>query len=250
MSWDQYSETPASNYLTGYFLTGMAPSSVKVAGSDIMADLAQFMSMPTSGGSANAQTITNTRQFGALFTGMWAVFVPGNTNTGSMTLAVDGLAAKNVFCNGAAALAGQVVSGIPAYCRYDGTQWQLVNPQRSTGSFTATLATGLTTTPSGTLNYAIEPSGKLVNCWNSSAITGTSNATGMTITGIPAAIVSTTNHSPLCKMEDNGGAILASITTNSTTWTVGAGTTLSATGFTSTGTKGIINVFVASWPLD
>lgn len=129
MSWDQYSETPASNYITGYFLTGMAPSSVKVAGSDIMADLAsRFAAMHTATGTANAQVVTQTRQWASLVNGLELVFLPVAANTGATTLAVDGLAAKNIFVNGAACVGGELKVGVPAWVKYDGTQFNLLIP--------------------------------------------------------------------------------------------------------------------------
>jgi transposase len=252
MSWDQYSQTPASNDLSGYFQTGMAPSKVKNAGWDIMADLAQFMSLPTSSGTANAQTVTNTRQFGALFTGMRQRFIPGNTNTGAVTLAVDGLTAKNIFAAGAAAIAGMLQSGVPADVVYDGTQWQLLNPQRGTGSFTATLATGLTTTPTGTLNYAVLADGKTAQLWCNSAITGTSNTTSMGVSGFPSIIQSANSHgTSVSILTDSGVNIAGSFRgTNTGTWTAQAGGSQSSAGFTNTGTKGIAAGFWTTLSLD
>lgn len=240
MSFDLYNQTPASNDQVNYFQTGMAPSKVKNAGWDIMADLAQFMSLPTSGGTANAQTITNTRACGAWFTGMWVCWVPNLTNTGSMTIQPDGLAAKNVFANGAAVLAGQVVSGIPAIGRYDGTQVQLVNPQRSTGSFTITL-TGMTGTTTGTTNYAIGPDGKTTSVWFVNSILGTSNANTMTGTGVPAVLTASVNRLYTLRLEDNSVGVLGCISTvNSTTWTFGQSVPGGTGGFTSSGTKGVV----------
>lgn len=239
MSWDQYNQTPASNDLSGYFATGMRPSAVKNAGWDIMADLAQFMSLPTSGGTANAQTVTNTRQFGALFTGMTQWFIPGNTNTGAVTLAIDGLTAKNVFANGVAAIAGMLVSGVPALVKYDGTQWNLLNPQRSTGSFTITL-TGMTGTTTGTINYAILPDGRTVYIWVAANITGTSNSTSMTGTGIPPILSPTTSKRIYCMVQDNSSATGFNgnvLTGTSTTWTFGNSAV--GAGFTSSSTKGM-----------
>lgn len=243
MSLDQWSQTPASNDLANYFQTGMAPSKVKNAGWDVMADACTVISngsMPTSGGTANVQTITNTRAYGALFIGMWAVFVPVATNTGAMTLQVDGLAAKNVFCNGAAAIAGQVISGIPAMCRYDGTQWQLINPQIVQASFTLTVATGLGTTPTGTINYKVFQDGKGFQVWADNSITGTGSGTTMTFTGIPAVLVHTNSKRYAVIYTDNGSVLAqwGSLDTGtSTTWTAGA--TSRTGGFTATSTRGI-----------
>ena len=239
MSIDQYSETPASNYITGYFLTGMAPSSVKVAGSDIMADLAsRFAALHTSGGTTTAYTVTQTRQFGALVKGLEIVWLPNATNTGAATLAPDGLTAKNIFANGAAVLAGQIVLNIPAHCKYDGTQWQLLNPQRSAGSFTLTL-TGMTGTVTGTVNYAILADSTTIFIGIGSAITGTSNATTMTGTGIPASLATASgNYRATLLGVDNGVNNTLNVSAlNSTTWVFTYSSAIAV--FTGSGTKGI-----------
>lgn len=246
MSFDQYSETPASNYITGYFLTGMAPSSVKVAGSDIMADLAsRFAAMHTTGGTATAYTVTQTRQFQSLVNGLEIIVLPNATNTGAATFAPDGLAAKNIFTNGVAAIAGMIVQNVPAYLKYDGTQWNLLNPQRATGSFTITL-TGMTGTTTGTINYDIKPDGKTWSAWAAAAITGTSNSSAMTGTGIPAILTNTTDKEYYCPLVNGGGTAQGGIRTGtSTTWTfcMNSSGAIGPTNFGSSGSKGISQRF-------
>lgn len=250
MSRDQWSQTPASNDLSGYGQTGMAPSKVKNAFWDVMADLTVDASLPTSAGTANAQTVTNTRQFAALFTGMYQWFLPGFTNTGAVTLAVDGLAAKNIFANGVAAIAGMLATNVPALVKYDGTQWNLINPQRSTGSFTITL-TGMTSATTGTVNYAISQDGKTVIAWVPSQIAGTSNTNSMTGTGVPNAIKSVTDHGPQILLEDAGGGVFSYFTgSNTNTWTFNKGTS-GASGFTNSGLKGIVAaITIQAYTLD
>jgi hypothetical protein len=129
MSIDQYSATPASNDLANYFETGMRPSAVKNAGWDIMADLASYMvSLPAASGTANALTAANGRPFGALTAGLLQVLNPTAVNTGPATFAPDGLAAEPIFTNGAALAGGEMQPGVPAALKYDGTQWNLLNP--------------------------------------------------------------------------------------------------------------------------
>lgn len=244
MSWDQYSETPASNYISGYFLTGMAPSSVKVAGSDIMADLAsRFAAMHTTGGTANAQTLTQTRQLASLVNGLELIVLPGFTNTGAMTFAPDGLAAKNVFANGAAAIAGMWVLNVPAHIKYDGTQWNLLNPQSSTGSYTGT-GTGLTTSPTATISYRITSDGKFCTIVVPIGITGTSNAATFTITGGPSVINSNATFSSacMCYVEDNGtanqlGCLFPPNISSSGTIVLGKGIGYNGGGFTGSAVK-------------
>jgi hypothetical protein len=136
MSIDQYSATPASNDLSNYFQTGMRPSAVKNAGWDIMADLASYsVSLPTAGGTANALTAINGRPFGSLVAGLLQILNPGASNTGPATFAPDGLTAEAVFTNGAALAGGELQPGVPAFLKYDGTQWNLLNPQIASKNF-------------------------------------------------------------------------------------------------------------------
>lgn len=241
-SLSDYSQTPASNDMANYFQTGMAPSKVKNAGWDIMADMADYIvGGYTSGGTANAQTLTQTRPLTALVAGLRLTFIPGFTNTGAMTFAPDGLTAKNVFANGVAAIAGMVVLNVPATLVYDGTQWNLMNPQRSTGSFTLTL-TGVTS-GSGTVNYSIGTDGKTIYGWVTADITGTSNATSFGGTGLPTNLQLITHALYiLVRVMDNGaiqGTPGVMSITNSGTVTFYKD--LNATGWTSTGTKGFAN---------
>lgn len=253
MSLDQWSQTPASNDLPGYGNTGMRPSLVKNGFWDTMADVCQVIgtgSLPTSGGTANAQTITNTRQVAAWFPGMWVCWVPGFTSTAAMTISPDGLAAKNVFANGAAALAGMVVANVPAVGRYDGTQVNLINPQRSTGSFTLTYATGFGTTPTVTINYAILPDGKTAEVWCVNGQTNTSTTTGFTGTGVPSILTPANEKRVTFQMEDatTYAASGRLATGTSTTWTFYNG--LVATSWTASGTKGILLGAYTSFSLD
>ncbi len=233
MSIDQYSASPASNDLANYFQTGMRPSAVKTAGWDIMADLKDNLwAWPTVGGTANAITLTNQRTVGGTnpFNGEMHWFIPTAANTGAATLKVDSQTnAKNVFAYGAALLGGELQPNVPALVKYDGTQWQLLNPQDATGSFTITL-TGFTTTVAGLINWRIVK-GKTVYFWYTSSINGTSNSGGMTGTGIPVAIQPATlkRISPAA-IQDNGTGVAGNIQIpgGSSTWTFGNSFTNSA----------------------
>lgn len=86
----------------------------------------------TSGGSANAQTLTIANMPGTVPTGVPIRFVPGASNTGATTLTIaGGSGAKSVFkptaagpvaLSGGELIAGQVVEVI-----YNGTQYQIVS---------------------------------------------------------------------------------------------------------------------------
>lgn len=130
MSIDQYSHTPNSNDLTGYFRTGMRPSAVKTAGWDIMADLASYVvALPAAAGTATAITVANGRPFGSLVTGLMQILNPTLANTGAATFAPDGLTAAPIFTGGAALGGGEMQPNIPVMLKYDGTNWNLLNPQ-------------------------------------------------------------------------------------------------------------------------
>ena len=58
-------------------------------------------------------------------------------------------------------------------------------PQQTSGSFTGTI-TGCTTSPTGTINWV--KSGHMVSLYVTSNISGTSNSTTLTLTGLPSAL--------------------------------------------------------------
>lgn len=117
----------------------------------------------------------------------------------------------------------------------------------ASGTFTGTL-TGVTGTVTGTFHYTIVGNICTVSLANSANVSGTSNATSMTVTGLPAACQPATQN-PLVPVfvEDNGVGVLAvaSIAPGSGTITflkaVVSGTAVgfSSVGFTSSGTKGL-----------
>lgn len=118
--------------------------------------------------------------------------------------------------------------------------WVCSDPSRVTGSFTITL-TGFGSNPTGTINYSIGQDGKTVFVWAASAITGTSNATTMTGTGIPSAIQPVTAKYQPIRLSDNGGGTGGSvqIAAASGTWTFGVNFGNAGGAFTGGGSKGI-----------
>jgi hypothetical protein len=238
MSLDQYSQTPASNDLPGYGNTGMRPSLVKNAFWDVMADSAQqFLGLPTSGGTANAQTITNTRQIAALVTGYGQWFIAGNTTTAAFTVAIDGTAAKSVFFNGAAATLG-VIAGQAYYIKFDGTNYNISFISRVTGSFTGQGVGWAATAPSATMNYVILPDGTTIYTYLPQ-FTGVSNSASTSITGMPASIQPTTGFARENYIVDSGSVGPGSISIAAGTNTIlfGKGSNYGTGGFTTTGAK-------------
>lgn len=114
----------------------------------------------------------------------------------------------------------------------------------SSGSFTGTL-TGYAAGPTGTVTYRIfgnsAGTGKVCILNVATAITGTSNANTLTMTGLPAACQPTIQTDVQVLVTDNGGVVngRASIAASGSTVTFSMGSPLSATGFTASGTKAL-----------
>lgn len=83
-----------------------------------------------AGGTANAQTLTPNPAITSYIAGQRFVFVPVATNTGATTLAISGLATKNIYkvsSTGPIALTGgELVANNIIIVVYDGTQFQIV----------------------------------------------------------------------------------------------------------------------------
>jgi hypothetical protein len=100
----------------------------------------------TGGGTANAQTVACTPANQTLVN-MTVRWKPSVANTAATTLGVDGLTVKNLTKCGTTALAsGDLTTAAVATATYDGTQFQLLNPQAATcgaaaGSLTPTSVT-------------------------------------------------------------------------------------------------------------
>jgi hypothetical protein len=85
----------------------------------------------------NTITATATPTLTAYATGSIYSFIAANTNTGAVTLSIDGLTAKSVTKNGSVALsAGDIQSGKMMLVEYDGTAFQLINNIVYGGSIT------------------------------------------------------------------------------------------------------------------
>lgn len=85
----------------------------------------------TTGGAANVQTASLTPALAAYTAGLVVEGIPGFTNTGPMTLNINGLGAKNVFLSNLALVGGEVRINEPAKFLYDGTQFQIISGTRA-----------------------------------------------------------------------------------------------------------------------
>ena len=83
----------------------------------------------TSAGAGNAYTVTPPNSRASDASGDEVVFIADKTNTGAVTLNVDGNGAQSlVSAEGSALVAGDITSGITYVARYDlaNTRWQLI----------------------------------------------------------------------------------------------------------------------------
>jgi len=114
------------------------------------------------------------------------------------------------------------------------------------GTFTGTL-TGMTSTTTGTFHYAIVGNICTVSLANATNVSGTSNSTTLTMTGLPAVCQPATQQPIIpCLVEDNGiGYMALAFVQQSGTVTFykqvvsGSSITLSANAFTASGAKGM-----------
>lgn len=96
----------------------------------------------TTTGTATALVLTLAATPDALVKGERYAFFASQTNTGAMTLNVNGLGAKSILQqDGAALAAGQIVSGSAVAVIYDGTNFRLEN-YISNPKFTGTVSAG------------------------------------------------------------------------------------------------------------
>ena len=166
--------TPTANItLGGYKITNLAAATAA-------ADAVRFSQLQSGSTStyitaAGADTITGTvtPTLTAYATGQQFSFVAAGTNTTAVTLNIDGVGVKAVTRAGTTALAaGDILTGQVAIVEYDGTQFQLLDPNAFTNlRVSGTLGvTGVTTlTGAATLSAALTYGGVTLT----NAVTGT-----------------------------------------------------------------------------
>ena len=152
--------TPTANIPMGTFkLTGLGAGTAAT-------DAAQYGQLQAGATTIAVVTGTDTLTgtltpaITAYATGNLFSFVAANTNTGAATIALNGLAAKNITKTGTTALAaGDIVSGRVYLIEYDGTRFQLLNPSASSVASFSAGSTGFT--PSSATTGAVTLAGTL-----------------------------------------------------------------------------------------
>jgi hypothetical protein len=141
--------TPTNNIpMGGFKITGLGAGTVgtdAVRLSQLQAGTSQLLAVS----GTDTLTALGTPTVTAYATGNLFYFVAAATNTTSVTLNVDGLGAKAVTRHGSTALvAGDILTGEVCLVVYDGTRFQLLNPD----SYTNLNVSGNLTLNGGTTN--------------------------------------------------------------------------------------------------
>lgn len=146
-----WSETAGSNSATppDGFPEGQSASSLNNSAREIMSAIKRDWNLRggvyTTGGTANAQTITPTVDPAAYAAGMvYRLIIGGGlTNTGATTLKVGGLATRAIVdANGDALIGGELQPTMYAELIDNGTHLRLLSEFRKRGAWTPTLTAG------------------------------------------------------------------------------------------------------------
>jgi len=166
---------------------------------------------------AGTDTITGTvsPSLTAYTAGQIFSFVVGTTNTGAVTLNIDGLGAKAVTRTGAIALvAGGMVTGQVALVEYDGTRFQLLDPN----AFTDLLISGVLTYGGVTLTNAVTGTGNMVLATTPTIATPV--LTNPTITSYVESVVAIGNSSTTQTLSLTNGTVQTVTMTGNCTFTM------------------------------
>jgi len=103
-------------------------------------------------------------------TGAQYSFVAQNTNTGAVTIDIDGLGAKSITKFGSTPLvAGDIIASAIVLIEYDGTQFQLLTVGKTTFNYILETTTVSATASTGTINYDVLTQPVLYYTTNASA---------------------------------------------------------------------------------
>ena len=127
------------NWLGNKFATSVEPSYGLIGTNDTSVNW-----YAAGAGSANAQTVTLTPQMTTYVAGVTVVWLPSNANSGAATINVNALGTKSLTkCGTTALVANDLTTSAIARAVYDGTRFQLLNPQSvACGAAGATSSTG------------------------------------------------------------------------------------------------------------
>ncbi len=202
-------------------------------------------------GVANSYVLNFTANFTSYTDGTVIYWIPSNTNSGASTINVNSLGVVAITNqDGTALSSGQLQANQTSVIMFKGGSFLLLATGNVplSGTFTGTL-TGMTGSPTQTVSFWIV--GRLCML-RAPAVTGTSNSTAMTMTGLPAAVIPASGASAVaCVLTDNSISIGGWATVNAGTGTItfGSGINNNQAGFTAAANKGLAAGWCISYPL-
>lgn len=108
-------------------LTGLAAGTARTDAAQVgQVQDSGLLLIGTIAGTANAVTGNLTPAITAYVSGQMYVFIPTSNNSGPTTIAINGLAAKNIYAGGLPSIGGELRTGIPVLLEYDGTQFNVL----------------------------------------------------------------------------------------------------------------------------
>jgi hypothetical protein len=156
-------------------------------------------------GAVNAYVLAFTASFSSYTDGTIIYWTPSHTNTGPSTLNINSIGAQNItYPNGNLLSGGELVANRTVQVMVLSGAFILLGTVIIQGTFTPTWS-GFSVPPTGAVFFTIN--GSLVTLEFGGLCTGTSNATSMSITNVPAQLrpLSTTDPTGApCWMVDNG----------------------------------------------
>lgn len=218
--------------MAGFKITGLGAATVGT-------DAARYSQI--QGGTDKLITVTGTDTLtGSLTPALTAYaagnqfsFVVANTNTGAVTINIDGVGSKSITRTGSTALvAGDMVAGQVVLIEYDGTRFQLLNGNSFTNlvvSGTETIGgtlsvTGATTLSAAltyggvTLTNAVTGTGKMV--LDTSPTIATPTVTNPTVTNYVESVVAIGNSSTSQTLSLTNGTVQTVTLTGNCTFTM------------------------------
>lgn len=222
---------------------------------DALTQLIDRQSLYTDTGTTNAMAITPNPAMATLAAGQLFAFKPANTTTANTATIAIGSNTAVTFASqdGATLPAGALIAGsyYLAYTAGPGNAVRVINPSPISGSATGT-PTGFSGSPGTcTISYRVTADGQLVTLQFGAGISGTSNATTFTITGLPSGLAPALSQAFYTSAQDNTTSVIATLimTASSSTITLGkSGGTIGsgASSWTASGTKSFANSAASS----
>ena len=208
-------------------------------------------------GVANAYVLTFTANFTAYTDGIVIYWIPSNTNTTASTINVNGLGPVDIVNQDSTPLtSSQLVANQVATIMYVGGQFLLISsgiaPSMVTGSFTPTWTGFGASPPTGDIFYQ-KIGGLVIAQCDASNMVGTSNATGLSITNLPAILrpqSSAHARQPIVVIDNGADAVgafgFSGVPASTIVFYKGTAPP-NSTGFTAAGSKGLPEYATLMW---